>query len=495
VPSKYYTLKPVGGGSIIVACQRTDVEKAVLKAVKPGDEERSEASNAAMTAVRLVEDILRSQLPEIYPSSVERVTVEGSFAKDTWLSGATDFDIFILLKREACREETLRTVVEAVRDEARRLGYTVEERYAEHPYVRVEIGRFWAEIVPACSIPPGARPLTAVDRTPHHTRYINSKLTGEQRDEVRLLKSFMKGIGVYGAEIAVEGFSGYLAELLIVAYGCFRSVLEAATRWRPPVVIDVEGHYGSVRSVLERFGRDKPMIVVDPVDPERNVAAAVSLQSLARFILASTLYLSKPSPRFFHIAPKRAVQLTAEATAAAASRSSNIAVIILEPPFKQPPETLWGVGKRVAKLVASHLERWGFQVYWSEATACSEKRIIVALELEALVAPRYELLRGPPAWMTMHAVRFYQKYISSPEAYGPWVGSDGRLYVVRARRYRDALQLLRERLEEWLPGSAKGYTTTVAVLPSLDDELEECERLWLYQRAAERLEDWEMRRE
>jgi tRNA nucleotidyltransferase (CCA-adding enzyme) len=45
--------------------------------------------------------------------------------------------------------------------------------------------------------------------------------------EVRLLKKFMKGTGVYGAEIKIGGFSGYLCELLILKYRSFAQTIEA----------------------------------------------------------------------------------------------------------------------------------------------------------------------------------------------------------------------------------------------------------------------------
>ncbi len=38
----------------------------------------------------------------------------------------------------------------------------------------------------------------------------------------------------------------------------------------------------------------EPLIVVDPVDPHRNVAAALSLQTLSEFVVASRNYLEKP---------------------------------------------------------------------------------------------------------------------------------------------------------------------------------------------------------
>ena len=64
-----------------------------------------------------------------------------------------------------------------------------------------------------------------------------------------------------------------------------------------------------------------------------------------------------------------------------------------------------------------------------------------------------------------------------PNAYGPWIDEDGRLVVVRARRYRDAVSLLRDRAWEWLPGSARGYRVKIYPLLQglLEKNVEECE--------------------
>lgn len=476
----------------MVGCPHGSVELRVLEEVTPKSWERREAEETVERTVKLVESALSRLLEHRYNEYILDVRVEGSFAKDTWLSGDVDFDLFILFRRSYCSKSLLAETVEKLQALLEREGLTVEKRYAEHPYLRVKVGRYWAEVVPACAISPGEKPLTAVDRTPLHTEYIKSRLGAVERGEVRLLKSFLKGIGVYGAEIAVEGFSGYLAELLIVEYQCFRRLLEeAASKWRPPVVIDVEGHYTSRRQVLEVFGRDKPLIVVDPVDPSRNVAAAVSLRSFAKFVLAARLYLSQPSTRYFSITPPSRSLALGEAIAAANGRAGRIVVIVLEPEAREPPETLWGVGKRVAKLARSLLERWGFNVVSWSTTACSEERILIAVEVAERILPPYELLRGPPAWMGEHAARFYSKYIGDNMVYGPWVGDDGRLYVLRPRRYRDAIVLLRDREAEWKPGSARSYRTWIGSLPSLNLELRECERTWLRNFVVLKLEDWE----
>src|SRR5207249_2660507 len=102
-------------------------------------------------------------------------------------------------------------------------------------------------------------------------------------------KAWAEGIGVYGAEAKVLGFSGYLCELLILKYGSFRGVLDSSLSWRPGTVIVLE------RPPARAF--PEPLIVVDPVDPNRNVASAVGIEQLATFVHAAREYLASPSER------------------------------------------------------------------------------------------------------------------------------------------------------------------------------------------------------
>ena len=119
---------------------------------------------------------------------------------------------------------------------------------------------------------------------------MNSNLKDGQQDQVRLLKQFMKGVGTYGAEARTQGFSGYLVELLIIRFGGMREVLEAATSWK-------KGETLSLGDIGRQF--KDPLIFYDPVDKDRNVASALSLNNLALFIHAAQEYLANPSSRFF----------------------------------------------------------------------------------------------------------------------------------------------------------------------------------------------------
>jgi len=50
---------------------------------------------------------------------------------------------------------------------------------------------------------------------------MSQKLSNSLKEEVRILKKFFLHIDVYGAEIAKEGFSGYVSEVLISYFGSF----------------------------------------------------------------------------------------------------------------------------------------------------------------------------------------------------------------------------------------------------------------------------------
>ena len=142
-----------------------------------------------------------------------------------------------------------------------------------------------------------------MDRTPFHTVYIRERIQ-PFIDDVLLLKQFAKAGGIYGSDQMTEGFAGYLCELLVLSYGGFLPLLEAASRWRPGIIIDPAGH--RARDFPE------PLVVVDPVDPKRNVSASVSLTRMCEFIELSRGYIEKPGREFFFPPPRPVLTVDGE---------------------------------------------------------------------------------------------------------------------------------------------------------------------------------------
>ncbi|MFA5222664.1 MAG: CCA tRNA nucleotidyltransferase, partial [Methanoregula sp.] len=229
-------------------------------------------------------------LAAIQESGKAEGMVVGSIARNTWVRGDRDLDVFLLFPPDLSRDALETEGLALARKIAGRFTKSVREKYAEHPYINACIDSIDVDLVPCYKVESAERIQSAVDRTPFHTRYITDKINGLV-DDVLLLKRFTKAGGIYGSDQMTEGFSGYLCELLVLHYGGFSSLIAAAADWRPHIVIDIEHHAGKVF--------DEPLVVIDPVDPKRNVAAAVSLDRMVEFVELARGYLNAPSPVFF----------------------------------------------------------------------------------------------------------------------------------------------------------------------------------------------------
>ncbi|TMI18837.1 hypothetical protein E6H32_03740, partial [Candidatus Bathyarchaeota archaeon] len=191
----------------------------IAKRVVPRQAERERMSRLA--------ERLRGQVQDMLDMAgfAGKVSIQGSYARDTWLSGEADLDIFASFPPTMDRREWTEKVLPAVRNgiEAKTI-----DRYAEHPYLEFHIEGIRINVVPCYAVEKGQWK-SATDRTPYHTEYMREHLTLEMRLEARLLKKFLKGMRSYGAEIRVGGFSGMLVETLILHYQSFLETLAQAS--------------------------------------------------------------------------------------------------------------------------------------------------------------------------------------------------------------------------------------------------------------------------
>lgn len=394
----------------------TKIEEEVLERIKPKPHEYEIVFKAyEVTRNELGRTLMR------YGVDGE-VTLQGSVAHDTWLSGDRDIDIFVLYPETWSREELEDKGFKIVLEAAKNIG-TYETRYAEHPYVRVKIGEVVADIVPALKIKDPRSIKTAVDRTPFHTMYVNSRLNSELRDHIRLLKKFMKAIGVYGAEIKTRGFSGYVAELLVVTYGGFREVLEAVSNWRPQVFINTIGQQltDDIMDLLRSRYPDSCIYMPDPVDPLRNVTASVSLKSLFTFILASKCYLRSNSKVFFEEDFEVDKEKLIESL-------DNRCIVFVEYYLKeeQPPDVLWGEAWRTAHILSKLVKQLNVSIIDYSAWTNERDIVVIAMELDHCQLSRFKLYTGPCIGDSDERLyRFIMKHLG--KGYGPWIDHKGCL--------------------------------------------------------------------
>ncbi|MGQ9624425.1 MAG: CCA tRNA nucleotidyltransferase [Candidatus Bathycorpusculaceae bacterium] len=408
----------------------------VLKRVKPQKTERTKIE--ALT--RRLEEMVAKACKEFGVEAVVRV--EGSVAKDTWLSGEPDIDIFmrvpITIPRKLLGDICLKIARKATE------GNKQIERFAEHPYLEAFIDDVRVNIVPCYNVKRGEW-LSATDRTPFHTDYIREKLNEQMRNETRLLKKFMKGIGVYGAEIEIGGFSGYLTELLILHYKTFIKTLKALADYTQPITIDIENHFKGRENELKLLFKET-LVVIDPVDKGRNVASAVQLQKLQTFVAASRAYLKNPSLNFFY--PPKTKPFSAQETKKRLEKRGSAIVFLTFGNVNAVPDILWGQLYKSQRSLRKLIELNDFKVLRDAAWSDEETLNAFIFEVEQRTLPKVKKHLGPPLEKKRECENFLKKYVDNADVVaGPYV-ADGRWVVELKRKTTDIVKLLNEKLKD-----------------------------------------------
>lgn len=439
----------------------------VKRELKPTDEEVRKGFELFKEIKELVESSLNV-------SHEFTVSLEGSFAKGTSIRGDIDLDVFILIRKEDLSNEWIEKQVIKQLLGSKLSKYPLQLKYASHPYVTLRAEGFEIDVVPAYWAKEPKEIATAVDRTPFHTRYVNSRLNDYMRDEVRLLKKFLKNIGIYGAEVRVEGFSGYLTELIIIKYGSFVEALKAMSGWREGEVVIIDE--GALREhltlkELRKLFRDDVLIVPDPVDPRRNAASAVSNRALKIAVIASNTFITKPSKKLFFYEPR--LKSFNELIRSLNESGRRVLLLIYSFPRTLPPDVLWGELKRVGKRIVSLLENHGFQVvdydFWSNEL----DQAFIALDLaHGGDLPPYEVREGPPK-IGKGLLNFVAKHSSSGKALTVWVARDGLPKAVIKRKYRHARELLNSLGSEELSAKDVTFLRVIDEVTDISEDLKE----------------------
>jgi tRNA nucleotidyltransferase (CCA-adding enzyme) len=370
----------------------------VLADIKPSDAE------AADITYRVNE--LTEILAGIVPKNVE-LRVAGSIARGTNLKGNGDVDIFLLFDKSVGREKAVRLGLEYGKKVLQSKKGHYEIKYAEHPYVRLYVDSLGmkADIVPALKIDNINEMGTTVDRTPLHTEFINSHLTSMQKDHVRLLKYLLRSYGIYGAEVKTNGFSGYLCELLIHHYGSIQDLMSSAVKFRLPMVIEPrQRNESNSKETASRF--NSQFVVIDPVDPDRNVAAGVSLESLSKFVLVARKFVQKPDIKLFHGIGFSQAQ--ARGMVKKLSDSGLDTFLLLSRVPDKSEDVIYPQLRKVNGQISKCLQQEGFSVYFSAQIISGRVgAIFMAAPKQRLVS---RLLKGPTVFIPDASDAFIKKH-------------------------------------------------------------------------------------
>jgi len=230
--------------------------------------------------------------------------IGGSLAKQTLIKRdhAYDIDIFVLFPYKL-KDKSLSDILEA---SLKKSKIHFIKLHGSRDYFQVRFKNLVLELIPILEIKNASQALNITDISPLHVSYILQKIKKNKKinDEIKLAKAFCYAADCYGAESYIRGFSGYSLEVLVSHYGSFINFIKQAARWntKDKIIIDPKKYYKDKKKILQEINISKqisPLILIDPVQKERNVSAALSHETLNKFIIISKQFLSHPSEKFF----------------------------------------------------------------------------------------------------------------------------------------------------------------------------------------------------
>ena len=350
----------------------------------------------------------------------------GSYAKGTWLPEKADIDIFVKFNKKTSEKD--------FRNFGTKIGFQSLKkfkpytRYAEHPFVEAVVDGTKVNIVPCYNVKKGEWK-SAADRSIHHTKFMSQKLSDSMKEEVRILKKFLLHIRAYGAEIAKEGFSGYTSEVLIFHYGSFEKTIKKISGMEKGQVIG--------RS-QKKF--DSPIVIIDPIDSNRNLGAAISIDSLGKFVLASRSFLKKPSKKFFNKPISKRVMKNTDK------------IIVVQFRFKnRSDDIIWGQIKRASNALKTQLELGGFTVLRNSSIKDEKENAALIFLLHAKKIENSLVRIGPEISSKAHCEKFI--LANSKKSQLMWIDEKGKIKSLQKRKYDDAILFLKNLLKNNLKNS------------------------------------------
>ena len=319
--------------------------------------------------------------------------------------------------------------------------------YAEHPYVKVDYVSeeidLKIDIVLYFDLEldyiKENGPITSVDRSPWHGRFVRDNLTDTQKNDVRLLKQFFKACHSYGDKSAVgkAGFIGYSAELLIYHYENLQNLFN---NFKNLIRNPLDYYNRPIKEIRKKpHMRDDALIIIDPIDQNRNVAAAISERSYRYCNHKIQEFLKNPKEDMFKIAKiPEYIEPKNEVTA-----RNNFYIIELknlnhEIHYTISRDKLYSLGDSIksnGEIEPSHAKRFGkieFEMYFEDEI----DEYNLAIYCSNPIISKSYLRKGPLLKEKSHAGKFMMK---NPN----YIKKDGYLWIETMRKFTEFVDFLK----------------------------------------------------
>ena len=276
-----------------------------------------------------------------------KVVIAGSFAKETWLKGDHDVDLFIKFKFNKYKDKNISQILEN-----RIKKFKFKKIHGSRIYFQIQKGSLVFELVPVLDIKNTNYVVNVMDVSPLHSDYVIKNTSRKLRDEIRLAKLFFKANLLYGAETHKKAFSGYAIEVLVIYYKGFNNLIKATTKWKDLKIIDPKKYYKNKDEVLRLLNKSKlisPLILIDPVQKDRNITAVLSNKNYLLLKKLAKEYLKTKSDKFF---VKKVIDIN--------KLKEYIIIEII--PKEEDTNIVGGKLSRSLEYIKNYLDREGFSV-------------------------------------------------------------------------------------------------------------------------------------
>jgi tRNA nucleotidyltransferase (CCA-adding enzyme) len=361
--------------------------------------------------------------------------IGGSVAKDTYLAGDFDCDVFVRFDPILYATADLSDLLQSLLTKA---NISFIRVHGSRDYFQFTHNSIAYEFVPVLAITDPSLAQNTTDMSALHVQWVLDRLTPALRNDVRLLRAFTKAQRVYGAESYIGGFSGHVLDILVIYYKGFIPFLKKALTFEHQQIIDPMNFYKGKNPLmlLNESKITSPIIVIDPLLPSRNAASALTQKTWNLFLRKCRSFLrtsSKSAKESFFT--KKPLTL---------SNWTTKKGFVVECSFTPL------VGKRDvigAKMLGAfeHIQRRLTQLDFVVVDSFfdwdkrSDSRCLFLLKAKTLSSKR--IIRGPPISLTTACTAFTQ-------AHGVVKIKQKQLFAYEPRVYRNAKDAVAVLLQE-----------------------------------------------
>ena len=243
----------------------------------------------------------------------------------------------------------------------------------------------------------------------------------------------MKSLKIYGAEISIEGFSGYVCEVLILKFGSFLSTIQFFSTYSTDNsvinIIKPDHEQEKHKRIFDSF-----LVILDPIDENRNLGSAISSRSVATLIQGSRKFLSNPGNNYFREEP--------------VYHSNNdlkdlLSSFILAIEFKysdRPSDVIWGQLKKMTRSICKFVESYGFRILKYHCNVHEKEKVcVIALLYESLTISKLSFKIGPEIFRLHDVEKFIEINDGSPLK---WLDNNSRTRCLLFREFTNAKDYL-----------------------------------------------------